>query len=408
VAIVAAATIATEAFRRPDQFSHPAVWDESGAQILPQYLRHGFLSLVEPVNGYLVLPAKLVDILAWKLSATHYPEIAFSLTILVQILVLCCIALAPTTLRHPLLCAVLPLAVPTDPETFGVSLYLLWWGTLLLVPAVLWDERRSRRVWPRMLMVVVGALSSPTIVAVLPLFVWRWWKSGRQRRELAVLLVASACGAVQAWLVLAAGAGGAHLDLRLGDAPQVVGKFFGLPFVATWSWDDGVVVGVGVLVLAVLVAGAISLRRAAPGTSTTSTSLAYLTVAAIGMSLCRAPIEAVHPVLAGPRYFFYPYVFLAWLLLQHTGAKSVTVRVVATVLLSLAALQAVLIGPRHHDDLPWAESLMACAGGETPQAITALPVHYDGVAERAWHVDLTTAECRRLVDGGILHRLDGT
>src|SRR6185295_20135258 len=82
------------------------------------------------------------------------------------------VALSPTHLRWPYLCAIAVLTIPVDPEVYGVSLLAFWWAGLLVVLALVWDADRGAP-WLRAGYLVLGGLSAPVMVPLAPLFVLR-------------------------------------------------------------------------------------------------------------------------------------------------------------------------------------------------------------------------------------------
>lgn len=119
-------TTAVLMFRRPEQFSTPYIWVEDGVFSINQFLEHGWVSLFDPVQGYLILPSKIIHVIAMSLSAPDYPELANWMNVLFTAGVLCAIAFSPTTLRYPVLCALLTLFTPNEGEVFGTSHYAFW------------------------------------------------------------------------------------------------------------------------------------------------------------------------------------------------------------------------------------------------------------------------------------------
>jgi hypothetical protein len=191
---LAAATILVLGLRRPDQFRHPYLWVED-ATVLQAYVERGLASIFEPVMGYYILPSKILDLAAFKLSILHAPAIALVLTALFTVAVVIAIAFSPTHLRWPCACAMTPLLVPTDPEIFAVGLYAFWWSGLLLVVALLWDSKRDRQ-WLRATYLVLGGLSTPIIVPVSGLLVVRA-ALDRQKCEFVASVIALIAAAVQ-------------------------------------------------------------------------------------------------------------------------------------------------------------------------------------------------------------------
>jgi len=194
-----AATVVILILRRPDQFLHPYIWAEDG-EILQGYAHRGLASIIEPIAGYYILTSKLISLTALQISVVWYPEIALALTTAFTCAIVVAIALSPTHLRCPSLCALAALAVPTDPENFAVALYSFWWAGFLLVLALLWDTERGFG-WLRFTYIVLGGMSSFLAVPFAALFALRaLWE--RRREEYVATAVVAGVALVQGATIL--------------------------------------------------------------------------------------------------------------------------------------------------------------------------------------------------------------
>lgn len=395
IAIIVPATVALLAFRRPDQFVAPYIWVEDGTVSLKQYIEHGWMSLIDPVAGYLILPSKIIHLTAFSISATHYPEISNWLNVIFHILVLCAIAFSPTTLRLPFFCAIATLLLPTDSEVFGTSHYAFWWGSLLLLPPLLWREDRNESLWPRLAMTTFGALSSPLVITLLPLFALRSLLR-RTRNDHIVLAVAMSCAVVQASFLTTSGTHGTSLPQTL-DVAQVVQKFLGM-FVYNRNGASSMLqLYLGAGLLALLVAGAITARGRL---GWVHFALLAAMAASVVISVMRAPLEIIDPINSGPRYFFYPYIFLCWIILQLIPIVPRRIAVVLIVVVLFSLTQFLSFGTRRHDHLDWPANLERCAR-QPGAAPVEVPIHFDGSAS-LWHARLKPAECRTLRERSLL------
>lgn len=397
IALIVVATLLALYFRRPDQFFHPYIWVEDGTVSLPQYIEHGWLYLFEPVAGYLILPSKLIQASALTLSVAHYPEIALALTVLFHAGVLCAIALSPTTLKFPLLCALFTLVLPTDSEVFGTSLYAFWWGSLLILPPLLWTRQHDRILWPRIGMMLLGGLSSPLVIALLPVLLLRNLVF-RTRNSTIVTCVAILCAIVQLYFLRSSGTHGTDLPSSI-DVLEVIRKFFGM-FVYWSPQTDASIPWIslflGCSLLTGLLAAAFVARRQL-GWRHGALVLAML--ASIAISVARVPPEVFHPILAGPRYFFYPYIFLGWLIIELIALIPRRGAVVLTLGLGGALHQFVAYGPRGHHAIDWEMHMTACEASSEPYS---LPVHFAGNAADAWVATLPAGACMKLQDRSLL------
>lgn len=394
VALILAATIAALYWRRPDQFWSPYIWVEDGTVSLVQYIRYGPLYLFYPVEGYLILPSKLLQLAALTISVDWYPHIAFGLTILFTAAVLCAVALSPTTLRWPLACALFLLLVPVDSEVFGTSHYAFWWGTLLLLPPLLWPPTHEDRLWPRVAMVVLGGLSSPMVVALLPVFALHALLR-RTRNTVIVAAIALACAVIQLLMVLYSGTHGTTVPTAI-HFKTLVAKFFGM-FVywepnakLTRSFNIG-----SVFVLLLLAAAATAWREL----RWRHLALALALGASVTVSLARVPLDVIHPVTAGPRYFFYPYIFLGWLAIELIPLARRWAAVPLALCVAASLHQFVEYGQRRHDPMDWRAEVARC---EEATETYRFSVHFAGKADYLWHAKIPPGGCRTLRERSLL------
>jgi len=371
--------------RRGDTVLVPSVWNEDGDMIVPDMLHSGLGTLLHPVNGYLVTIPKIIDLIAFAVSATLFPLINAVLAWLVAIGVGLAVAFAPTVLRHRTLAAAAVFLVPTDPEVFGIGLYTLWWAGILLLLVVLWKPD-DHRVLTRVLLLVIGGLSSPVILIAAPALVVRavrW----RQRSEIVPAAVGLAVAIVQGLTLILStitGASAAPGSSGAAFAPTMVGDYL------AHSWTDSprIRVAAGILLLLFLIAGTLLVRS---GPRWPAVLIGYLLVALVILSLARTAGIALDPVNAGPRYFFYPFVLISWFLLWLVTRwrwQPLVALPVAALLLGLAN-----VAPgwsRSNIDLHWPEQLRACAAAEGPVQLT---IQAAGHADHVWHVTLPSVDC---------------
>lgn len=386
--LLAVATLLALFYRRPDQFLHPAVWVEDGTVNILDYFVSGWGSLFNPIAGYISLPIKFLHALAQTLSFRWLPEIGFWLTVLFTYGVLAVIATAPTTLRLPFVCAAATLAIPCDSEVFAVSLYTGWWGSLLALLPLFWRDGGRPRTALRLGLIVLGGLSSPLIVVLSPLYALR----AAIRRTRVEYVSVAVCAAVVIVQILALRKRGSPGQGEMSFAlATTVEKFFGY-FVVEPSTPglSGAIVYVGFALLAFLVAAGLRHRREL---GLTYVLVAAALAAAVAATLVRVPVEAIHPKLAGPRYFFYPFVLLAWALIQIAALEKNVVRIGATIVLALAGRNALEVAQRRHDAIDWRANVEQCLHEDAH----LMQIHYIGSSAGLWQVRLTNAQCRRLV-----------
>jgi hypothetical protein len=384
-------TIAVLFARRPDQFLHPYIWVEDGTVILKAYAERGLASMFEPVSGYMILATKLISLSAYQVSIEWAPEIALVLTVAYTCAVVAAVAFSPTHLRAPFLCALVVLTLPVDPEVYAVSLLAFWWAGLLLILALIWDADRGAASL-RAFYVVLGGLSSPLAVPLAALFVLRALLE-RRSSEFLIAALALAMAAVQAREIF----GFHHVDYsRLVD-PHIVrvalDKFAGYIFA---SPRYGNYYG-GTILLALLAIATFRIRKLL---SVPFWLLVLTWVAIVATTVLRNPIGIIDPLNGGPRYFFFPFAVLMWIMIWIAALSPAHVRILlaAGYLLGIAWVYKRMT--RSHDAADWRGHLAACT--RSPEY--ALPLHYDGITHRMWHVWLTGQQCRDLIARSLIRR----
>jgi len=369
--------------RRPDQFLHPYIWVEGGGFTLPAYVARGWATLFEPLAGYLLVTSKLLDLLGFQISILYAPQIAATLAMLFTCAVVVAIAFSPTYLRAPILCAAAVLLVPSDPEVFGVASYAFWWAGILLFLAVLWERDHQ---WLRHAYIVIGGLSSPIIGPAVALLGLRFVVQ-RNRQEFLALCMGGAMALAQFFAMRSQyRIMGSAYEIKFQPPLVLAEKFIG-GFFHAYSTPY---VGVAVLI-ALLAAGLIVWRKLnAPF---------YLLVAMfviVSTSIAfrvHDGFEMLDPFRGGPRYFFYPFILLSWIMIWLAVVSPLPLRVVFAGAFACAIMLAGTGLSRRHDAVDWKQQILACANSEKYE----LPIQYIGKVSDMWHLTLTGAQCRDLI-----------
>lgn len=365
----------------------PQVWAEDGILVLHDFIREGWVTLFRPVNGYWQLIDKLISALALRISFYHYPLLSGVLSCLFSVLVGLAVALSPTRLRGRSLCALALFLVPTDAEVFGLPLYAFWWAGILLLLLALWDERAPHPAW-RIGFLLVGGLSSPLVLAILPVLYWRALRHRGIRIELWLSLLATPIVLLQISFMLAANPV-QHPPLA-AIAQYVVPRFLG-GFLAgnlgggLWlSWLAGVVV----------VAGLCAWFRYDVANDDRGVLL-YLLAVAIALSVVRAAPAGLSTVGPSPRYLFYPFILLAWIFVQSYVANSHLLHRGLLLGIGVCAIANLLpVITRFHVDLDWQAHVRSCRLFPDYR----IPVEIDGAqVAPGWSIALPGADCEALL-----------
>lgn len=380
----------------------PQVWAEDATKTfqganIPDFLRYGPLAIFRPLNGYLVLLPKLISGFSLSISFLYYPAISTVLAWITIVFVVIVLASDKTRMRGGLLLGGLTLLVPCDPEVFGVPLYTFWWATLLLFALILWRETSIDLKW-RVPIVVVAGLSSPLIVGAVPLFLVRAYRLRRVWQEWAVSVLAASCAAIQliAWITCSVTFPG-RKPITAAEVVHAVPTFFGRYLIGNFFHTKEALWIAGLMLASVVVAGIVRSRW-----NFSHCSIAYLFVITIAMTMRRVPLFDLHPVLAGPRYFFLPFVLISWLVTQLVlGDSGQLLKIAGSTIIVLSVLNAIPVLTREHDDLRWRQNVLSCPNFDR----YSIPIEYDGRAYHTWQFRLSGEQCRTLIEHDVFRNV---
>lgn len=386
-------------WRRPEQLLRPYVWVEE-SHILQNYLEDGWTAALEPIQGYLILPATVLVTLSAELSFVHLPGVmyVFSLAIFVATVLLLVVPgsrWGDRTTRGAM--AVSASLVPTNPEVFGVLLYSFWWTTLWPLIILGW----KRDLWTlRGPLLAVGALSSPAGAALFALFVVAFLRSRRTRDAISAAILFWGF-VIQVVLTLTSSRADSLTSnatpRNVAEQSLRVGGFFETNWLAVGNPDRGFVAFAGLLLFAFLLLAGLYMLVVARRDEVLLMALAgggFTVLSAVPAPLISDPVDA------GPRYFFLPFIAFAWtllLLVRHSPLRPLVLA--SAVLLCVSLLNLATTFSRSPESttarLSWEAELRKCARSSAP--LVPVPVYFDGSATALWRLDLTPTQCRDLV-----------
>jgi hypothetical protein len=225
-------------------------------------------------------------------------------------------------------------------------------------------------------------------VAAWPIFALRAALQ-RTRGNLVAFAAALAVALVQGYVMHRSHATGTSPPIgALHHLPQIVRKYFGT---ALYSVGQHGAQAFGIAVIFVLAGAVFALPK--------ERRLVYVMLGlclgvAVLTSIARVPVEAPHPVLAGPRYFFFPLILTGWMLIMIAKEGPRTAALCAAIIAGAyaPALAAALAYDPQVPRAPWPDQVAACVA--SPGAYT-----FDiqlGRPDAAWHLTLSGDECRAL------------
>jgi len=396
IALLVAATIAICFLRRPDQLTDPAIWIEDGTYILKAYAERGLRSFFEPVAGYYIVVPKVIAIAAFYIDIVRAPAIEAWLTVLFTAAVLVAVAQSPTWLPYPFLCALLTLGLPIEPENYTLSLYTLWWAGLLVALAVLWDSSRGYQSL-RALLVLIGGLSSPIILASAPLL---WVRAAFERTfaAIGIAVLSTALAAFQGRAIWHGAYKSGFGQINLWNVQEAFDRFLGLYFVGAFTNDIGRAANLGFIVAIFL---CLLIWHVRDRLDWRFGFVVLLWVAAVGLSASRIRVELLHPFISA-RYFFYADIFLAWGCVWLAAVSTYPVRIGLAAAYGAALLSAGSRLQQRHVPYNWKSHILNC-GASTGDY--TLPIMYmAGTSETMWKLTLSGDQCRFMIAHSLVRR----
>jgi len=394
--------------RRPDQFLHPYVWVEE-SNILDLYQAHGFLfAAIHQNGGYLQWPTTFTVSLAAAVSFLQIPQIDYWLSTAWFLATMLLILLPASVLRlrwRVGMVLVLVLA-PMGPEIFGIALYIFWWTSLWPLITVLWSKDCW---WLRIPVLILGGVSSLAGAAIaIPYAVL--WMITRRRRDLVGTLVLGVTLAVQIPVYLSSYRA-SQVPFHLSAVVQQELRNFSYYVLAIASPAPSDVLAFAGACMVLVIAGFVvwSVARRKPNHRELLALFVGLLVMG-GLSAIPAPLVS-DPIKDGPRYYFFSFVVLAWVLLLVAATPRVPrldkkwwemqfwelplarLAAVGIIALSLFALPRTFTS--HDDTVSWPTQLARC---QTATGSFSVPVQYNGQLSHMWYgrLTITPGTCHRL------------
>lgn len=372
-------------FRRGYQLLYPDVWQEDYYNII-SFIQNGWMNLFEPVAGYLITVPKLITNISMSISFIYYPEISTYLTWIFTIFVALAVVYSPTHLKYPLVASILIFFIPTDAENFGLPLYTFWFSAILLFLVALWKSNEKQIL--KNIFLLVGGASSPVVALMVPIQMFRSIVLENKKEELISLSVAVVLSIVQVSYILNTGTHTNTPIINIDFLNAIIIKFFAFYYLRDVVSSEIVLLLGGIYILILFAIYWFYNKK-----DIYFYILLFLLFASIGLSVARLDPNIIHPILAGPRYFFFPFILLSWTLL-YICSKNKYYAIGILPILALSVFISLKSYGREHDYLEWRNHIYACSKQSENYRI---PVHFNGDEALAWNISLSSEKCQELL-----------
>lgn len=393
--------------RRPSQFTDAYVWFEEGVVLLPLVIEHGAGSIFIPFGGYLSISSNLTFYVASLISFTHLPLVSFLLTLALSFFLIWRLDRQLITPSRGFFFFLAAFAlVPSDPEVLGITqenIFLIGLFAVLSWWMVLAGQSKLHTI--DHVLIVVAILSSPIAFALFPLYTALLLTRKKTEAKTwgfgfcALAFVIQLSQLTPAPLDANAGSDSLikEIFLNLDDAIAI---FLGY-FINVGAADENFYL-LGLAILGVLIGYFVFLIL----DNWRSTVFIYC---ALGLGILltwyRIPGLSIHPELAGPRYFFYPWSLVISILLcpalMFNGLRRRILGIVGLMVVSIAVMNNAHIMQRHHLEWDWAGQIRNCVNTDPGEDYWLMIFRTGKIEEDATSVRIDSDVCRTLVNRSI-------
>jgi hypothetical protein len=331
---------------RPDAILNPQFWAEDGRVFYAEAHNFGGWSvLFHPYGGYLNLVPRLAAAMVQIFPLVAAPLLFNLVAIFFQVLpinfFLSSRFASLASLRTRLLLSFLYLALPNDSELDANLTSIQWHLALLLCLVFMASPARS--MWWRcfdLMVVVLGSLTGPFAILLLPLAGAAWWVWERRDRWTFALLAALATGALIQLLMLVRTGADARVPGALGASPLWLARILAPQvFLGALIAKNRLPYYPGFAVLIAIAGIAILLYALWSGSREIRLFIVFASTV-LGASLLNpiapAPKWAMLSIHFGIRYWFLPMLaFVASLVWMAGAQRPRSLRIAAAIILLL-------------------------------------------------------------------------
>ena len=380
--------------RTRGKLQNPGIWVED-SYYLTEFQEQGWASLFNSSNDFLNFGTRFLSALIQHFTIVHYPIASISVAITVTIST-CMLISRMFGGTKGFLCACLVILFPADPEVLGLPSYLFWiLGVYLLALIIsdyqLWSQKAFNG---HCALAVFAGLSGPIVLMTVPIMLARYVLEKRRlievRRTLRLFFLLSFTSVIQAIYRLSTNTPASEGNSKIREIALWPIRTVGSYLVGIRWADLNLLIGIVVTALLILL-----ILRSRLFDFTTF-ALAALFIMATAQSALRVDIIAIHPTIAGTRYFFIPHVLLGWLFVHILSNTTRLLRLpLSFLLVAVVAFDSYSAINRPTDPIHWGSYISTC---KTIPNLSA-PIFFDGSRHNTWTLVLTPEMCRnRLLD----------
>jgi hypothetical protein len=311
--------------RKTDSFINPQFWAEDGAIFFLQQYENGPSALFQEYAGYLNLVPRLIALIAdlfFPYSAIpafyNYSSLLLTLCVLLSIF-------SPRfKVKHKPLIALTIVLIPHYTNEVFLTITNLQWILALMLIVVLLKEKPDHRYGNIIVQyafdlatIIICGLTGPFLIFLAPFYVWKW-VTDKNRYNSVILIAVVAVSSIQLGFIASASTPPQDTVINLKAYSAVIGhRLFGNLFL---GYIIGSQISHYVLSFLYLVTLILIVRLAKERFIFFCISI-HLVLLLATFYKFKADPEILFPPANGPRYFYLPYIMLAWSLIALLGQQ---------------------------------------------------------------------------------------
>jgi hypothetical protein len=313
--------------RRTDSFINPQFWAEDGAIFFAEQYYYGLSVITQPYAGYLQLIPRLIALFSQTFLSYAKIPFAYNLSSLIITLVIIASVLSRRLdAKYKGLYAISLVLIPDYRNEVFINITNIQWILCALLVVLVIKEAPDAKYGniktqyaTDVITVFLCGLTGPFLIFMIPLFVWKWLQSNNKYNSVMVL-AAALIATIQLFFVVseAARSGNSYINADMG----IYKELFGIRILGGLLFGN-MAHAVDASVSSVIYLGIIMILSWYALRDNKIGVFLYVHVIIVLATLYKykATPDTLIPEQNGPRYFYIPYLMIAWALLSMLEAE---------------------------------------------------------------------------------------
>jgi len=339
--------------RKSDSLANPQLWAEDGVIFFAQQYEYGAAAIFTPYAGYLHIVPRIIAALANAFfSYANIPTVYNYTSLFITIIVVAhCFSPRLQLPLKPLLAFSMVLVPQALNEVFLNITNLQWILCILLVLVLLKDAPNSKygnyalQICTDFCIILFAGLTGPFMIIMFPFFAWKYFNIKKIYGKI-LLMMAFCTASIQLFYIVSSTAfvqEGSMLNLDIFISVFGRKMFGGLFFGKSLIYSDAFFVCFSSLIFFTIL---LFLSYKKSPTDRYITKMVFMilsiSVGILGTVIMKCSLDT--PIFIASRYFYVPYVLIAWSLILCLNQDGIWKNIFVIVSLLLIPISTVSIG----------------------------------------------------------------